>query len=598
MSSKTTKPRQVKGLLLRRCEAGIVHAMRLFALTSILCWCVVQTAAAQAEDPWLIVGTTSSLSDAWMKPTASKLRTELLQRGVEVWSLQSAATRFSENGSAAPAVLSEARIEAWAEQSRSGLWHLAMGEPQEALGELNQAQELSRLAIESLNRDEKRVQKVIDTCLYTVRALLETGFGTEAKALAGECRELAPRGEPSANMHPAFVLEFLKAADASRTERSATLLVESEPSGCGVRVNGLRYGETPVEVGGLLPAKYRVQVECDPDRRGRVHVADASGGAARVFVDSRFDHAVETEPLTRLRYPTTTVEEQLRLTDAEEIAKAVPASAVLLMSMRTPRTLEIELLRGTPLEKAALARIEMGAQGASRGDIALAARALVDGRCADYTKAPPVVFSCGAATEAVSEESPSTERNPRGKLISGLTLTAAGSAALISGYVLLAPRARAGEDWVTQLDSGEQRDGVAQQRWINLGTGLVLTSSVGAAALVAAMPLALPKRAKPPWWAWLSGGLGVGLAAFSIAYGVTAEATPDTSCSNLGIASTDAQSCIRRGEQLSIAILTGVTAAPLLTIPLVYLFRRDEARFTPGVELSRSGGYLSVSGEF
>ena len=127
---------------------------------------------------------------------------------------------------------------------------------------------------------------------------------------------------------------------------------------------------------------------------------------------------------------------------------------------------------------------------------------------------------------------------------------------------------------------------------------MLVTSSVGAAAVVAAMPLALPKRAKTPWWAWLSGGVGVGLAAFSVAYGVTADAKPDTSCSSLRIASREAQMCVKRGEQTSVAILTGVTAAPLLTIPLVYLFRRDGARLTPGVEVSRAGGYVSVRGEF
>jgi len=72
------------------------------------------------------------------------------------------------------------------------------------------------------------------------------------------------------------------------------------------------------------------------------------------------------------------------------------------------------------------------------------------------------------------------------------------------------------------------------------------------------MPLALPKRAKTPWWAWLSGGLGVGLAAFSVPYGVTAEPKPSTSCSDLRITSPGAQTCVRRGEQTSVAVLTGV----------------------------------------
>jgi hypothetical protein len=572
--------------------------MRLFVLTLVLCAGFAPRAASQARDPWLIVATTSTIGDAWMEPTASRLRTELLQRGVEVWSLQSAAARFGEDGSAPPAAVTEAEIEAWTAQSSAGLWNLAMGESQAALDELNQAQELSRHSIEDLNREEERVQKVLDTCLYTVRALLETGFGSEAKALGRQCRELVPRGDPSANMHPAFVLEMFNRVGASGTEQTAMLSVDSKPSGCAVRINGLMFGETPLQVTDLLPAQYRVQVECDPDRRGRVHIADASVGPTEVFVDARFDRAVETEPLVHLRYASALDEQQHGVTDAEQIAKAVPANALLLVSMPTPRTLEFELFGGAPPQKKTLARIAMGAQGASRGDIALAARALADGKCTDFTRSQPVALPCGVGGEALSEGGWPIDRMPRGQFISGLTLAGVGSAALIAGYVLLATRASAGEDWVAQLDSGAPPDGAAQQQWINMGTAIVLTSSVGAAAIVAAMPLALPKRAKAPWWAWLSGGIGVGLAAFSVAYGVTAEAKPGTSCSNLRVTSPDAQTCVRRGEQTSIAILTGVTAAPLLTIPLVYLFRRDDARLTPGVEVSRSGGYFSIRGEF
>jgi hypothetical protein len=49
---------------------------------------------------------------------------------------------------------------------------------------------------------------------------------------------------------------------------------------------------------------------------------------------------------------------------------------------------------------------------------------------------------------------------------------------------------------------------------------------------------------------------------------------------------------------VSLAVLTGVTAAPLLTIPLVYLFRPSGTKLTPNVEVSRSGGYARVRGQF
>ncbi|MDH3655522.1 MAG: PEGA domain-containing protein [Myxococcales bacterium] len=572
--------------------------MRLLVLTSVLCACFVPRAAGQAGDPWLIIATTSTSDDDWMAPAALRVRTELLERGIEVWSPASASRRFEEEASTRAGEITEAELQAWAAQSKAGLWHLVMGEPQAALGELNEAQALTQRAVEALSRSEGGPQNVLDTCLYLFRALTETGFKSEATALVRECRVLVPRGEPSPNMHPAFVSQALEQVDARRAEQPTALRVESRPSGCKVRVNGLMWGETPIEIGDLLPAQYRVQVECSPDRRGRVHVADLATGPAEVFVDFRFERAVEAQPLLHLRYANGVDEREHRVDDTGQIAKAVPSDALLLLSAPAPGVLELELLSGVTLQEKGLARIAMGAHGPSRGDIALAARALVDGKCIDFTKTQATRLPCDVPAEIPSEGGRLVDRRPRGQFIAGLTLAGVGSAALITGYVLLAPRARAGEDWVAQLDSGSPPDGVAQQQWLSVGTAVVVTSSVGAAALVAAMPLALPKRAKTPWWAWLSGGVGVGLAAFSVAYGVTAEATPATSCSNLRITSPDAQTCVRRGEQVSVSILTGVTAAPLLTIPLVYLFRRGDARLTPGVEVSRAGGYVSLRGEF
>jgi len=168
----------------------------------------------------------------------------------------------------------------------------------------------------------------------------------------------------------------------------------------------------------------------------------------------------------------------------------------------------------------------------------------------------------------------------------------------LTGYVLLGPRARVSEDWVSALDSGGDGSASSQQKWFNMGTGIMATSASGSAALVAAMPLALPNRAKTPWWGWLSGGLGVGFAAFSIAYGVTAEPGPDTSCSSLVVDANDARACVKHAEQVSLSVLTGLTAAPLLTIPLVYLLRRGKTKLEPSVELSRAGGYVSVRRAF
>jgi hypothetical protein len=184
-----------------------------------------------------------------------------------------------------------------------------------------------------------------------------------------------------------------------------------------------------------------------------------------------------------------------------------------------------------------------------------------------------------------------------------MTLVGVGTASLMTGYILLAPRAGLAETWVSGLDMNPVvRDSATQQKWLNMGTAIILTSSVGAASLVAAMPLVLPRKAKTPWWAWLSGGLGIAAAAASgyLASTVNNDPKPDVSCSSTAIEAQDARLCVRRAETTALAILTGVTAAPLLTIPLVYLIRPKEAKVSvsPDIQLARAGGFVSFRGRF
>ena len=44
--------------------------------------------------------------------------------------------------------------------------------------------------------------------------------------------------------------------------------------------------------------------------------------------------------------------------------------------------------------------------------------------------------------------------------------------------------------------------------------------------------------------------------------------------------------------------MAGVTAAPLLTIPLVYLLRPKEKNLQASLQVRRGGGFLGVTGEF
>jgi hypothetical protein len=592
-------------LLIPAFAAVIVRAMRRFALT-LSCWTLlVGSAAAQTNSSWLIVPSSSIPDSDWMEPAARAVRTALVDQGAEVWSLERAAATFEAEASAPPAMLSEPERERWMLLSAGAVDDLAEGNNKKALEKLNAAQDLSRAAIEELNRDPERARRVFDTCLYVVRAVLATESESRARAAARECRQLVPRAEPSPYMHPPAVTDLLARIDALQNRQTGALRLESTPSGCAARLNGVLLGETPVSIGNLFPGQYRVQVECDPRERGRVHFVTVGAGRTERRVDSRFDGAVESRPSLHLRYTNAADEREHGAADARRIARVVSAGGIVLLSMPGADTMQLERLASAGQESsgpAALARVSVGRSGPSKLDLTKAARTLRAGECTDFTSAKPAVLPCGRDESSAMAMTPTASdrpegRRPRGQFIAGITLASAGIAGLATGYALLIPRSSAAEEWVVSVDGGAEGRS-SQQKWFDLRGGIIASASVGAAALVTAMPLALPERNKTPWWAWMSGGAGLGLAAFSVAWGVTAEADPSGGCSTPTLDTTVTRACVKRGEQTSLALLTGLTAAPLITMPLVYLFRPSRVALQPRVEVGRSGAYLGLSGRF
>jgi hypothetical protein len=579
--------------------------MRIVASTLLVWSLLVSVALAQTDDRWLAVPSSSGADTTWVEPSVSRARAALIHAGVDVWLPNEAAAAFEKEVSAPPATLSKRKLARWMSLSNGAVDDLAEGDPKKALQKLNAAQTISREAIEELNRDPERARRVFDTCLYMVRAVLATESESRARALARECRQLVPRAEPSPYMHPPAVTDLLGQIDALQAKQTGELRVESTPSGCEARVNGVLLGETPTSIGGLFPGDYRVQVECGSDHRGRVHVVTVGAGSTRRQIDARFDEAVTSRPTLLLEYEDTSTERRHRAADAGRVGAGVGSRFATLVSTDSTGTMELELVEaGAKASPAPLALARVAARdGRPAGaDLARAARALIDRRCVDFTKPEPAGLPCASSQSVASDAPPTTDgqrlgRRPRGQFIAGLTLVGVGVAGLATGYALLAPRSNAALDWVSQVDTGGT-DTSAQQKWFDLRGAIIASASVGSAALITAMPLALPERDKTPWWAWVSGGVGLGLAGFSIAWGVTAEAAPSTSCSANDLDPLEVRSCVKRGEQTSVALLTGLTSAPLLTMPLVYLFRSSRAKLEPQVQVSRSGGYFGLRGRF
>jgi hypothetical protein len=559
--------------------------------------CGLPSAFAQSDD-WFVLPTTTNDDVAWMQPTVAKIGRELRKQGISVWSSAQAVKRFEQRGSVLPSVVTDLTIEDWTARSQAAVRQLAHGEYASALSLLEEAQGRSDAILAELNRDPKRARTVLDTCLYMVRAFLVTGDEEQARAQAKECVRMSPRTEPTGYMHPPVVAKVYEQASRPGPEHTGSLLVESEPSDCALRVNGVLIGNTPFEMTDLYPGEYRAQVECGPDAPGRVHWVDVSRGRTNLFVIDRFDQAVRTTPILHLRYESSPDERQ-RPRDARQFAGVLPAAAVVLASMSASDALELRLIRGTR-QDLALARVTITASGPDTGDVVEATVALLAGECKDFTGAKPVIVDCvtgrapGRPKPADRKAREAPVRPPRGQFVSGFALASVGTASLLAGYGLLIARGIAGDDWIADPGSLD-----AHGKWLNIGTGLIVTGSTGSVLLVTAMPLVLPYERKTPWWAWFSGGLGVAAAAASIAVAVTADPKPAQSCN---VNNLQPGPCIDRGKRTDLAIMLGATAAPLLTIPLVYLFRKDakklNADLSPSIYVNSSGGALGIRGAF
>lgn len=552
------------------------------------------TTFAQPAD-WVIVPTSTSDDISWMQPTVRTMSAELSKHRARVLSPERAVTLFERNGSGPPTKVTNTQIERLDALTKEALDLIVEEQYARALGVLREAQKLIDEAIAELNRTKTQADNVLKTCLFVVRALHDAGDLTRAEQQARQCVRLVPGGAPDLDDHPPEVVTLHEEASQAGPEKRSSLTVNSRPQRCDVRINGLRLGQTPFTMTDLYPGDYQVQVECDPDRRGRVHQLTIGAEGAEVFVDVELDRAVRTEPLLRLRYAEQRVAERQEQ-DARGIAEVLEVGAVVLASVPSAEVLELQVVKSAAPKRVLLVRIPTTPTGPTAKAAADAADAIANEQCKDFTGPEPVRIECpGAPSVAL--------RPPRGQRISGLTFVSVGGASLLASYGLLIARRSLGDVVIEQV-AVNPSDTTNQTRWLNFGTGIIASAATGGALTVAAMPLLLPYRSKPPWWAWLSGGLGVGAAVGSIVSGVMADAAPpgNSKCENQLGTVDEAQSCVDRGRSVDRAIILGATAAPLLTIPLVYLLRTDEkkhrASVTPSVAFGPAGGSLSFRGEF
>ena len=553
------------------------------------------------EHRWLVVPTVGpetppeGASIERLHTTAVTLRQELVARGHSVWPADRASERFEVVGSAPAPTISQSDIDLWVERSRAAVRYLARADYKAARRELKAAQRLANRAAAELNREAARAQQVLDTCLFMVRAYVETNNDAEARKQARECRRLVPRVEPTAFRHTPEVRELLAEVDQEMaSEAPGELEVRSTPSDCVVRINGVEFGRTPLSGIELPVGTYRMQVECEDDQRGRIHRVGVSSGPNLLEFNAALERAVRTRPVLHLQYDSHEAWSE-RMEQASELGSILGDADVLVLSGQGVGSVRVDLSARRYEPASAWLAVRDGAPEAE--DVRRVVDALFEGRSVDFTGPHPMAraswraevapeVEVGAAAAAVVDVESKHERGaprPRNQRIAGWSLFGVGVASIGASVGLHIWRDELGDRFAESPSNLNDA-----QQWNDARIGVWATAAFGGVATSAAMPLLLPEYERTPWWGWTLGAVGLGLTGYAIYEGVTMTGCPEPYIAD----PSDVRSCVARGQEAGRLSLALAGAAPLLSIPLVYLFR--PLRAEPSVSVTGDGAMIRV----
>jgi hypothetical protein len=532
---------------------GIAAYLGGIALALVLHSAAPSGAHAQSsDDRWLVLPSVVATHGDPKHPARAASRAiteELREHGTRAFRTAEAKTLFEQQGSTPPMTASAADIDELAKDAQRALYHVASGLPQRAKKDVERALERARRALESLNRETRAAQHLLDACLYLVRAHLQHNDRAEARSQALECRRLVPDIAPEPTVHPPDVIGVLAEAQAQlRAHEPAALRIESEPTGCAAYVNGRNLGPTPKELSQLSPGEYRLQVECEPGVMGRVHRLALVSSRVVARVDTRYDRTIETLFDLSLHYAKRDLEKKHLGRDAVETARIVGATDVVVAwvdSAPSSARAQVKLDRyrvadGVHLAQATLSvdpgtgAITHDQLDRARGDLlktitkpsAVAAKLpapTVEPEPEPAVEPPPeepepaVVAREPEPVLADEYAEPESSDGPDALTITGYVAGGLGLVAHAISWITYAQLSAAQADYTDALNANpmpsmKTGDEVTALRDIDsLDDRPIIFGVTGAALSTVALPMWLPKTEGIEWWGWASGGAGLAL---------------------------------------------------------------------------------------
>ena len=471
-----------------------------------------------------------------------------------------------------PAAASRDDFDALARESEAALEHVAFGRRRQARRAIESILDRAQGAIEALNRESRSARRILNSCLYLVRALDNARDEAAALDQAVECARLVPDMQPSAAEHPPAVRRlFDRAVARIESGPHGSLSVESEPSGCAVFLNGRRLGSTPFSRENLATGEYRVQVECEAGRPGRVHRIVLAAEPRDVMIDSRFDRALRsTDRDLRLEYVDTDEENAHRLGDATAVADIMGANNVLLITAEGESVARVDWIRTSGVVVASV-RVAMNSAGAVSESLARGMAELREAHSVDATgetsvaietwappapRRPQVASNSGAfepdPNAGAEEDATGSDLAALGWVLGGVGVATYAVAWSLEGVWLH----RDGQVDVAEPDDVDYADRVARRDELALPVSLL--GATGAVLTTAALPFLLGDGGSAPWH-WVVGGVGVAVAAVGIGLW-----TQDNGC-------IDPPDCREVSRTVPLAPLLVTTAVPMIAVPILAL---------------------------
>jgi hypothetical protein len=579
----------------------------------LVLWQGAASASAQAEGSFFVVGARhAGTSDAALPVEA--VEAALRPEGTTPLTPDTARARFVAAHSGEPAVITPSDVAALERCYHEAGLSLARGRLAAAGEQVQRCIDRANEVRETLVRDAAGAESFLRACAVQVQFFLSSGRGDDALRQATECRLVASDLPLSARAAPPEVRAIFDAADhALAALEPATIEVRSQPqSGCAVWLRGQNVGITPAVVPGLLPGRADLQVECAAGQAGRVHRVNFRAGRNLVTIDTRFEQAVQTSGRLRLAYASPRELAAHRAEDALTIGRAVGVAELLLVSLDDERAAalieRIDVargvvrgrasigLRGGALEPQGLA----AARAALAGDVRVEALPIAPSddearalRVAEADTAPRSGEGGArgglAATATTSEQGPGDDDGaPRGaRLVAGVVLGVLGAGGLAGGWafhaVSRAELARLRAAFVGDPDFDARAAAFDDATTLSYALGVP-----GGALLTASVPLLLPEAEGVPWWSWALGGVGVAGIAVG-GWALAQEGTAD---------GMNADGSIRLRRTASLGVMLGMSALPLLAVPLTHGIRALGAGDSAQAEVSvaAGGAVLRVGG--